>query len=171
MGHRRHRSRMNYAVLRTAPAFLSHVLHHDVHWTRLSNLVIRCERKKRSFPLCCGVAPSLLPAPFVQCWCAVWDGGPCEKNAHFRHSRQVPDDNIDLGGRGAAARHTPTHHNEERFFRSHRNRISTKWCPCFAGKGDAGHRRAIFSPSFLGLSVLVCFGILFRVVQDMGSEG
>ena len=108
MGHRRHRSHMNYAVLRTAPPFLSYVMHHDVHWTRLSNLVIRCERKKRSFPLCCGVAPSHLPAPFVQCWCAVWDGAPCEKNAHFRHSWQVPDDNIDLGG-GGRRRGTPQH--------------------------------------------------------------
>ena len=115
------------AVLRTASPFLSHVLHHDVHWTRLSNLVIRCERKKRSFPLCCGVAPSHLPAPFVQCWCAVWDGGRAKKTLIFVTRGRRWGTNIDLGGRGAAARHTPTHHSEERFFRSHWNRILLKW--------------------------------------------
>ena len=78
---------------------------------------------------CCPVSPPL--PPFVQCWRVVWDGAGAKKTLTFVTRGRRWGANIDLGGRGAAARHTPTHHSQERFFRSHRNRILLKWWVCF----------------------------------------
>ena len=67
---------------------------------------------------CCSV--SLPLPPFDQCWCAVLDDGGAKKRLLFVSGGRPWGANVELRGRGATEGHTPTHHSEEPFFRSHR---------------------------------------------------